>query len=214
MWRAYSSIIPTSTSRNDNCPPAAAVVVVWIVSGDLEARSRLDELRGEVDLGPPRFPRLGDDLGVDDRPVEVAVTVGVGAEQARHVLPRHQHSEGRPFALGQVPDQPEQGHGRRLDGPARHGLGVQIGALHLQREALAAQRLYERGALVAERWSVLTWVVVDGLPSAVNMSARREVAISRSSAIRTAADERVLDDIAFVCRRRAGGPGLSRSRGG
>ena len=33
---------------------------------------------GERDLGPPGVPRLGDHLGVGDRPIEVPVGVGVG----------------------------------------------------------------------------------------------------------------------------------------
>jgi hypothetical protein len=46
-----------------------------------------------------------------------------------------------------------------LDGPAGQGGGVEAGALQLERDTLAAQELDQCGALVAERRTVLPWVV-------------------------------------------------------
>ena len=115
---------------------------------------------GEVHLRSPCVPRLRDHLGVGNSTIEVTVTVGVGAEQPGHVLSRHHHPERVTLHLGQVSHQPQERHRRRLDGTPRHRLGVETCALHLQGEALTAQRFDQRGALVAQRWSVLTRVVV------------------------------------------------------
>jgi hypothetical protein len=52
---------------------------VPLLPGDVEVRRLRDEPLREVDFGPPRLPRVGDDGGVGNRTVEVAVGIGVRA---------------------------------------------------------------------------------------------------------------------------------------
>ena len=163
MCRAYSSIRPTSTSRSDSSPSPAAVQVQGIVAGDVETRSLGHETRREVHLRVPCVPGRRHHLGVGSSAVEVTVAVGVGAEQPGHVLSRHQHPERRALHLGEMAHQAQERHRRRLDRTTRHVLGIQARALHLQGESLTAHGLDQRRALVAQRRSVLTRVVLRGL---------------------------------------------------
>jgi hypothetical protein len=79
-----------------------------------------------VDLGTPGGPGLGDDLGIGDGAVEIAVGIRGGGEQPGRVLARHQHPERPALHLGQVTYQAQQRHRRRLDGTSRHGLRVEV----------------------------------------------------------------------------------------
>jgi hypothetical protein len=120
-------------------PATAAVLIQGIVAGDVETGRLGHEPRGELHLGTPCVPCLRYHPGVGNSTVEVTVTVGIGAEEPGHVLARHHHPERRTLPLGQVPHQPQQRHGRRLDGTPRHSLRIKTRALHLQGEALTAQ---------------------------------------------------------------------------
>jgi len=104
----------------------------------------------KVHLRLPCPPCLRHYLRVGNSTVEITVTVGVGHEQPRRVLPGHQLPERRTFHLGEVSHQSQKRHRRRLDGTLRHGLRIKTCALQFQGEALAAQGFYQRGALVAQ----------------------------------------------------------------
>ena len=105
------------------------------------------ELVGELYLGPPLPPGVLHDCRVGDRAVPVAVTVLVGAIQLRRVLAGHDPAKVS-LLLGQVSHQPEQGHrGRWYRSPGKL-LGVQVGALHLQRQPIPAQIVEQYAAFV------------------------------------------------------------------
>ncbi len=87
-------------SRNDICPSTAAVLIQRIVAGDVETGRLGHEPLGEVHLRSPRVPRLRNHLGVGNSAIEVTVSVGVGGEEPRHVLSRHQLPERRTLDLG------------------------------------------------------------------------------------------------------------------
>ena len=123
MWRAYSSMIPTSTAQRQR-PSAAAMLIQRIVAGDVESGRLGHEPCGEVHLRSPCVPRLSNHLGFGISTIEIAVTVGVGAEQPGHVLSRHQHPKRRTLHLGQMSHQPQQRHRRRLDGTPRQSLRI------------------------------------------------------------------------------------------
>ena len=68
---------------------------------------------------------------------------------------------------------------------------IEACALHLQGEALAAQGFHQRGALASPKAGPFSrGSSSDGLPSAVNMSARRVVAMAQSVAMLMAASTR------------------------
>jgi len=79
----------------------------------------------------------------------------------RPVPPSRSEPSTMTLHLRQVSYQPQERHGRRLDGAPCQSLGIKSRALHLECEAYAAQALDQRGALVAQRWSVLTRVVLE-----------------------------------------------------
>ena len=130
-------------------------------AGDVETGCLGHEPLGEFHLCSPGVPRLGNHLRVGNRAVEIPVAVGVGAEQPGHVLARHHHPEriDAPSRPGVVPARAATSSTARPS--AAPCLGIKTGALHLQREAYGAQALDQRGALVAQRRSVLTRVVLE-----------------------------------------------------
>src|SRR5690242_6374658 len=144
--------------------PVVAGVLLDHVDEQLAQRDRLtlgvvaDEIEvvvareplGECDLLPPRRPRLVGHRRVGDRPVEVAVGVGLGLVALRHVALGEPAAEPAALHLGHVPDQAEQRHRGRFHGAAGQLLGVEPVALHLQRQPLAAQELIQRRPLVPQ----------------------------------------------------------------
>jgi len=111
-------------------PSATAVLIQGIVGGDVETGSLGHEPRAEVHLRLPCLPCLRNHLGVGNSTIEITVTVGVGHEQPRHIVPGHQLPECCTFHLGEVSHQSQERHRRRLDGTSRHGLRVKTCTLH------------------------------------------------------------------------------------
>jgi len=85
-------------------PATAAVLVQRVVGGQVETRRVGHEPGRELDLRTPRLPRQRDHVGIGDGTGEVAVTVGLRGEQARHVLA----GPGRPRARYHVPTCPRR----------------------------------------------------------------------------------------------------------
>ena len=114
-----------------------------------------DELFGKGDFVLPCGPRFVHDCLIPNRTIEVAIRLSFGLISIWYTLAREPLPEPLAFHLGQVPNQTEQRHRRRLNGTARKLGGIQTLALELQREALDSQVFGQRGTLVAERHASL-----------------------------------------------------------
>jgi hypothetical protein len=100
-----------------------------------------DEVVSERDLFAPGRHGLLDDRRVGDGAVEVAVRIL--RRLVAVVLAAVRETDAEPLALHlrHVPDQAEQGHRGGLNGTRGELLRVQVRALQLQGEALAAEEL-------------------------------------------------------------------------
>ena len=141
LWRAYSSIMWTSTQRSETRSrlrrdPTSSSDVEG--GGDVSRRRALGRKVREcvVDIG-----------GVDV--VEVAVGVRrVVVEARRGVLARHDPLEPVPLHLGHVPDESQQREPRRRHRAGPELLGRQPLALHEQRRPVVLEPRVEHRALV------------------------------------------------------------------
>ncbi len=115
---------------------------------DLQVLGLRDEPVGERDLDAPQLPRLGDDRGVGDRAVEVAVRRRLRPVVGRGVESGHRAPEPAALHVGEVPHQPEQRQRRRFHRAAREGFGVEPRALQHQSLALPPQEADEGRAFV------------------------------------------------------------------
>ena len=172
-------------------PSTAAMLVQGIVAGDVETGRLGHEPRGEVHLRPPCLPRLRNHLGVGNSTIEITVTVGVGAEQP---------GTSCPAIISRNPL-------RSIPARCRTSPSSDIVDGSTERRAIASASRPAHFISNVRRWQrrASTSVVrsspnlgpcsrgssSDGLPSSVNMSARRVVAMAQSSAMRRAADNRL-----------------------
>ena len=143
LWRAYSSIMCTSSSRSETGSPSESQPTKPRSWSRVNCSAKAISSRHAACAS-------SDDGRVGDRPVEVGVGVGVGLVPLWYVEPGEPAAEPGAFHLGHVPDQAEQGHRGRFHGPAGQLPGVQPGALQLQRQPLAAQELVQRRPLVPQ----------------------------------------------------------------
>ena len=142
LWRAYSSIMCTSSSRSETGSPSESCPTKSRPCSWMNWPANAVSSRHAAHASP--------DGRVGHRAVEVAVRVGLGLVAPGHVVPGEPAAEPGPFHLGHVPDQAEQRHRGRLHRTPGQLPGVEPIARHPQRQRLVAQELVKRRPLVSQ----------------------------------------------------------------